>query len=88
MQASTQQDAKGLAEACHALRSPSATLGALALAQHCRTAEEKVRSGDPEAAFAEVPILLEEAGRVMAELRSIREDDGGTSGSAGEPAAP
>ncbi|MFM7674350.1 MAG: response regulator [Synechococcus sp.] len=76
MQASSQRDAKALAEACHALRSPSASLGAMVLAQHCRTAEEQARSGDEEAAYEEVLALLEEAGRVMAELRSIREGDG------------
>ncbi|CAK6695903.1 Sensor histidine kinase RcsC [Synechococcus sp. CBW1107] len=78
--ASSQQDATALSEACHALRSPSATLGALALAQFCRDTEEKARDGAPAAAFALVPALLEEAGRVMAELRAIREADDASGG--------
>ena len=79
--ASNQQDAQALSEACHALRSPSATLGAVTLAQFCRDTEEQVRDGDAAAAFALVPNLLEEAGRVMAELRAIREADGASAAS-------
>jgi CheY-like chemotaxis protein/HPt (histidine-containing phosphotransfer) domain-containing protein len=74
--ASSRQDATALSEACHPLRSPSATLGAVTLAQFCRDTEEQARGGDTAAAFALVPALLEEAGRVMAELRAIREADG------------
>ncbi|MCT0226152.1 response regulator [Synechococcus sp. CS-1328] len=70
--ASSQQNAAALSEACHALRSPSATLGAVVLAQFCRDIEERARDGDTAAAFALVPALLEEAGKVMAELRAIR----------------
>ncbi|MFY8150126.1 MAG: response regulator [Prochlorococcaceae cyanobacterium] len=75
MEASGQGDAQVLAQACHALRSPSATLGALGLAECCRTVEEGVRSGAADNAFLAVPPLLEEAGRVMAELRTLCDAD-------------
>jgi HPt (histidine-containing phosphotransfer) domain-containing protein len=60
-----------LARSSHALRSPSATLGALRLAEHCRQVEEASTRGalPPDAVIQE---LMEEAQRVIIDLQSRR----------------
>jgi len=62
---------QSLARTAHALRSPSATLGALRLAEHCRRVEEAITRQDlpPEAVIEE---LMEEAHRVTIDLQSRR----------------
>lgn len=65
-------DPPAMITAAHSLRSPSASLGALALAALCREVEESLRS-DPEA-WPQIRIdqLLAEAGRVTEALRRRR----------------
>lgn len=62
---------QSLARSAHALRSPSATLGALRLAEHCRHVEEIcTREALPPDAVLEE--LMGEAQRVIIDLQSRR----------------
>lgn len=63
-------DAPGLANATHALRSPSATLGALPLAECCRRVELAAR-GEGLASTDQIQPLLVEFERVSAALARL-----------------
>ncbi|MCP9884016.1 Hpt domain-containing protein [Synechococcus sp. ATX 2A4] len=63
-------DAPGLADATHALRSPSATLGALPLAECCRLVELAARS-EGLASAERIEPLLTEFERVRAALAQL-----------------
>lgn len=63
-------DAPGLANATHALRSPSATLGALPLAEFCRRVELAAR-GEGLARTDQIESLLAEFERVSAALARL-----------------
>jgi len=63
-------DAPGLADATHALRSPSATLGALPLADCCRLVEQAAR-GEGLASVDRIEPLLAEFERVCAALAQL-----------------
>ncbi|MCP9818524.1 response regulator [Synechococcus sp. Cruz-9H2] len=66
------QDSQGMITAAHALRSPSASLGAQLLASHCGEVEESLRSDPFHWPQETVDRLLVEAGRVSEALRSRR----------------
>lgn len=63
-------DAPGLANAAHALRSPSATLGALPLAECCRRVELAAR-GEGLASTDQIEPLLAEFERASAALARL-----------------
>ena len=67
-QSRTAADAKKLKAAAHALRSPSATLGALNLAEHCRLLELAADSEDPVTLRARIDGLLLEFDHVLSAL--------------------
>jgi HPt (histidine-containing phosphotransfer) domain-containing protein len=66
----TAGDAPGLANATHALRSPSATLGALLLAEYCRRVELAAR-GEGLASADQIEPLLAEFERVSTALARL-----------------
>jgi HPt (histidine-containing phosphotransfer) domain-containing protein len=61
-----------LQAAAHALKSPSATLGALDLAECCRRLELACRSGDRASVNPLIDELLVEFERALSALQSIR----------------
>ncbi len=67
-------DCQALRTAAHGLRSPSATLGALQLAECCRQLEAACQIGEPDALLPLVDALLLEVERVLAVLRPIHKD--------------
>jgi len=65
----TSLDCQALRTAAHGLRSPSATLGALKLADHCRQLEQACQGEDPAALLPLVDAVLFEVERVLGVLR-------------------
>lgn len=66
------RDAEAMAQAVHGLRSPSASLGALRLADLCRQVEQTLRSPDGPWPQRTIDELLQESGLVTAALRRRR----------------
>jgi HPt (histidine-containing phosphotransfer) domain-containing protein len=78
MEACHSRNYPALAATAHALRSPSASLGALRLADHCRCVELAARpldsdpTKDPEPLDSLIEPLLREIDRVVACFASLR----------------
>jgi HPt (histidine-containing phosphotransfer) domain-containing protein len=64
----TRADARGVAQAAHALKSSSANLGASALAQMCRGLEQYCRGGEIAEAAALAAAIEDELAYVTADL--------------------
>ena len=68
-------DAAAMIMAVHALRSPSASLGARRLPELCRSIEDILRSPPAPWPQEEIDALLIESGRVSEALRQLRPVD-------------
>lgn len=72
LEASQAGDHPSLAAAAHALRSPSASLGALDLAERCRLLEQASASAEEAVPVGLIDDLLSELERVLAALKALR----------------
>jgi HPt (histidine-containing phosphotransfer) domain-containing protein len=65
-------DLAGLVRPAHSLKSSSASIGAMALAERCRTLEADARAGQVDDVDGAVAAIAEEFGAVASELATMR----------------